>query len=164
VDPSIPVPRLVGFGSLGAWSGRPSGRAGGGNRLSADVEASAASSPRPITHVRKRDRYAEGLRRRIPDFRDLTLSEARVVAGLIDEVVVGGRRALCFGTRELEAVAAAIPRLGPRLRSWPAGGLAVSGPGTAAADQPALARSLTAPWAHPGTGWRGRGAGTPPPG
>jgi len=83
--------------------------------------------------VRKRDRYAERLRR-IPDFGDLTLSEARLVATRVDEVVVDGRRVLTFGTREVEALVAAIPRLGPRLRSWSAGGLAVSAHGTAHRD------------------------------
>ena len=73
---------------------------------------------RRLRFVRTRDRYAQRLRR-IPELDDLTLSEARVVASLVDDVVVDGRRLLTFGTREAEALTAAIPRLAPRLRSWP---------------------------------------------
>ena len=81
--------------------------------------AVSRSHDRRWSYVRRRDRYADRLRR-IPDFCDLTRAEARLLATLVDEVVVDGRRVLVFGARELEALVAAVPRLAARLLSWPA--------------------------------------------
>jgi len=110
------------------------------NPPSSRAEAVAARFRRRTERFRRRDRYASGLRR-IPDFADLTLAEARLVARLLDEVVVDGRRMLTIGTREVEALVVAVPRLASRLRSWPARGLEVTAPGEASCDAAVLLRT-----------------------
>jgi len=66
--------------------------------------------------MRKRSRYANRLRE-LPGLTDLSLTEARLAARLVDVDVVDGERVLVLGIREREALIAAIPRLGPRLQS-----------------------------------------------
>jgi len=64
--------------------------------------------------MRSKNRYADWLRS-LPWFRDLSRTEARFVARLIDDVCVDGKRTLVLGPRERTAIITAIPRLAPVL-------------------------------------------------